>query len=266
MESGTKVEVEGWQSDPLPAFVEKKPPAKAIPTAYIGLMGTILLHGVFFQSLPTGNGLSIPPDVQAGRNHGSKGVNDNNRVIIAMLTSTESETRAAANFVPSASLNTKPVLFPEDVAPPSFPQPTLPLSEDAGQKSGANDGDAENQIRLFGMYTGQIQARIERAWRRPRSPVRDGAASAQRLNGVTFQCQAQIVQDPRGNVQEILLPECSGSPAWQHSLVVAIQQASPLPAPPSESVFTNSITLTFVGLPYSAGSDEDEYQLPTRKR
>ena len=69
----------------------------------------------------------------------------------------------------------------------------------------------------------------------------------------------QIVQDSGGNVQEILLPNCNGSPAWQGSLVRAIQQASPLPAPPSESVFSHAILVDFVGFQYLTGAPDDEH-------
>ena len=75
-----------------------------------------------------------------------------------------------------------------------------------------------------------------------------------------FHCQVQIVQDSSGNVQEILLPNCNGSVAWQHSLVLAIRQASPLPAPPSPTVFSPAIALEFVGYAYIAGGPDDEYE------
>jgi hypothetical protein len=62
-------------------------------------------------------------------------------------------------------------------------------------------------------------------------------------------------------VQEILLPQCNGSAAWLHSLVIAIQQASPLPAPPSPTVFTNALTMTFTGFEYRPDSSADEYEI-----
>jgi hypothetical protein len=79
----------------------------------------------------------------------------------------------------------------------------------------------------------------------------------------SFQCQAQIVQDNSGYVEEIL-PRCNGSSVWQQSLVTAIRQASPLPAPPAASVFSRSITLSFVGLAYIQGAAEDEYESASR--
>jgi hypothetical protein len=45
---------------------------------------------------------------------------------------------------------------------------------------------------------------------------------------------------------------------------LAIRQASPLPAPPSASVFSQSITLNFLGLSFIAGAPEDDYE-PERR-
>jgi hypothetical protein len=137
---------------------------------------------------------------------------------------------------------------------------TLALSEDPAPSALGDGADGAERARLVGIYTGQIQARITRVWRRPRTPVNADATDVTE----SFQCEAQIIQDARGNVQEVMLPRCNGSPAWRNSLVLAIQQASPLPAPPSENVFSASITLNFVGLNYFPGAPEDDYE-PVRR-
>jgi hypothetical protein len=49
----------------------------------------------------------------------------------------------------------------------------------------------------------------------------------------------------RGEVLEVTLLECDSSPEWQQSLVNAIDAASPLPAPPNQSVFARSLVLNF---------------------
>jgi hypothetical protein len=46
------------------------------------------------------------------------------------------------------------------------------------------------------------------------------------------------------------------------SLVRAIQRASPLPAPPTPTVFTNALTLSFEAKAYGPGAREDEYEVP----
>jgi hypothetical protein len=148
-----------------------------------------------------------------------------------------------------------------DPAPPPDIQ-TLAIDETEETVPSTDPGDAAERARLVGIYTGQIQARIERIWRRPRTPINDNASDTHGPDArQSFQCQVQIVQDATGNVQEVLLPNCNGSVAWQRSLVLAIQQASPLPAPPSPKVFARSIALRFVGLPYVADAAQEEYEM-----
>jgi hypothetical protein len=135
----------------------------------------------------------------------------------------------------------------------------LSLDQDHVSQTAVDSGVATEQARLFGIYTGQIQARINRIWRRPRTPVNELDDTGGPNADESFRCQAQIVQDAVGNVQEILLLNCNGSLSWQRSLVTAIGQASPLPAPPVASVFRHTITLDFLGLAYVPGSSDDEY-------
>lgn len=142
-----------------------------------------------------------------------------------------------------------------------MPEPSL--IDESGEAS-LTAGDPARQSMLFGRYTGQIDARIQRAWRRPRSaidgPFASGSDGGAAARADTFQCQARIVQEASGNVKEIELIQCNGSPEWQLSLVRAIQLASPLPAPPDPSVFTNVLTLAFEAKAYVPGYREDEYE------
>jgi TonB C terminal len=112
------------------------------------------------------------------------------------------------------------------------------------------DGDSAAEAVLLGRYVGQIDARIERAWRRPRTPLKEE----------DFSCRVQIVQDGTGAVMEITLERCNGDARWQLSLVHAIQSASPLPAPPDPTVFTRVLRMNFRAPPYSAQSSQDDYE------
>jgi len=105
---------------------------------------------------------------------------------------------------------------------------------------------------MFGRYMGQISARVERAWLRPRSVPPQGS----------FACRVQITQDKRGNVEEVTLERCTEDPRWQMSLVKAIQGASPFPAPPDPAVFSNLITLEFDSDVYVAGSNTQGFEAP----
>lgn len=102
---------------------------------------------------------------------------------------------------------------------------------------------------MSGRYLGQIRARIERAWLRPRAAIGDPI----------FQCQVQVDQDNVGRILAITLVECNGSTPWRVSLVRAIEAASPLPAPPNPAVFVHHVLLTFRAAPYSAGASAALY-------
>jgi hypothetical protein len=110
--------------------------------------------------------------------------------------------------------------------------------------------EREAKAALFGGYLAQIQARIERAWMRPRSPI--GAD--------LFSCRLQIRQGPSGQVQEITLEECVGDSRWQLSLITAIQRASPFPAPPDPSLFAAAIELSFQSESFTASGSEQGFE------
>ena len=264
-----EIAVAAWFEPSRPIAPAKHVQMRFLPPALIGVLGTLLIHALALQTAFVGSRANKirPPEVQQpGLAKNSAAGPTDNLVFIDLpkISSTESGVDEALASL-RAAMKSKPI-------PVSLPDPSPPtevevlaLSEDKPlESSGSRDG--ADRARLFGMYTGQIQARVERIWRRPRTPVtelRDNPTVADTAE--SFQCQVQIVQDEIGNVQEILLPRCNGSQAWQHSLVVAIQQSSPLPAPPSTTVFSHSVTLDFLGLPYVAGSPEDDYEIVTMK-
>ncbi len=137
------------------------------------------------------------------------------------------------------------------------------LQSDEHASNAGQGVDAGEYAQLYGIYSGQIQARIDRLWRRPRSPIKASKADTAREPD-KFDCLVNIIQDSQGNVQEVLLPHCNGSAEWQRSLVLAIPQASPLPAPPKPTVFTRSIALSFSAIPYSPSAAADEYEIAAR--
>ena len=147
------------------------------------------------------------------------------------------------------------------------PTPVFAKLTDADDAKDADaaitSGDPEGHARLFAMYTGQLQSRIERIWRRPRSSI-SGAEPAPGDAAEVFRCQVIVRQDAQRRIQEILLPNCNGSAAWQQSLVMAINGAAPLPPPPNQSVFSETLNFNFVALPYTPGISPDGYELPPR--
>ncbi|MDP9008030.1 MAG: cell envelope integrity protein TolA [Pseudomonadota bacterium] len=273
MDSLPKLDVVDWQDSTRPIIPNSRAPRRFLSPTLIGILGTLLLHAALIQSLPFGNrGLKVKsPEAQQSADALDKSKADSEEPLelIPILTTASSQQAAIQNlFASRPDLSKMKIKSPVNVDPPAILNiESLPLSEN-DQVSTASNGDGEDaeKARLFGIYTDQIQARVDRVWRRPRTPVNEDTVSARAAADAaeSFQCEVQIVQDAIGIVQEILLPRCNGSSAWQRSLVLAIQQASPLPAPPSAKVFSRSITLNFVGLPYIAGSPQDEYEFEPR--
>jgi hypothetical protein len=132
--------------------------------------------------------------------------------------------------------------------------PTLPSSISPPRPSASGQTDDLSGLgTMYGRYLGQIHARIDRAWRRPRSAI--GAP--------LFQCQVQLDQDSLGRVEQVTLLECNGDTSWQVSLVHAIEAASPLPAPPTPAVFAHHVLIAFRATAYTSGADAELYEPPT---
>jgi hypothetical protein len=110
--------------------------------------------------------------------------------------------------------------------------------------------DTPERTRLFGRYMGQISARIERAWLKPRDPVTGG----------TFACRVTIVQGATGNIEQISLEQCGAEPRWRRSLIAAIQSAAPLPAPPDPAVFTSSVRMAFMANAFVPGGRQEGFE------
>jgi TonB C terminal len=145
------------------------------------------------------------------------------------------EHSAAVSSLLAAPLVPPPVLTPVAVA--------VPLPEIAAHFPDVEPGDAQpgakeesdSRARSFGQYLGQINARIDRAWTRPRTPI----------GATRFLCEVRVEQDSLGNVREVALEHCNGTPAWQRSLVDAIKFASPLPAPADPDAFAPQVRMVF---------------------
>jgi hypothetical protein len=137
------------------------------------------------------------------------------------------------------------------------PPPELNITDaDEAETSNEAAGDPAGSAALFGRYMGQIAARIERAWMRPRIPVAGGR----------FDCRARIAQDRAGNVQSIELQNCGDDARWRESLTSAILRASPLSAPPEQWLFAEIITLNFAADQYVAKQTPEYNYEPVAKQ
>ena len=130
--------------------------------------------------------------------------------------------------------------------------PPIPDTASPGERASASQaqGDAAAFALLYGRYLGQITARIERAWMRPRnSPGSD-----------TFACRLQVLQDERGQVLGVTVGHCNGDARWRASLVQAVRSASPLPAPPDSHVFRRSVGLAFTSAAFVPGGSTQGFE------
>jgi hypothetical protein len=269
MNNDKKMDVVDWRATPRPVLSTTRAPRRFFSPTVIGGVGTLLIHALILPTTYFGiYGTKVPPREiqQPGAFANSRADAAESLVLITLPTIANSNVESIQNTSSLPAVSKLTPVSPVNPDPPAYLNlEVLTLDEEPASKSTVDRGGRAEQARLFGIYTGQIQARINRIWRRPRTPVNEGDNPEAPTADESFQCQAQIVQDAKGNVQEILMLRCNGSPAWQRSLVIAIQQASPLPAPPSASVFSHSVTLNFVGLSYVLGSPDDDYDIAPAK-
>ena len=205
-------------------------------TSCLAALASLALHALFVAPTLWGSGAALrhSPDQK-----------DAGDAALQWVVLDESATRRAARPTPFTSPPLVSIGLP-DTTP--LPQAVLPVP-DAEERDAAEESSAGE---MYGRYVGQIQARIDRAWLRPRSAI--GAP--------LFQCQVQIDQDDAGRVGEVTLLQCNGNTPWQLSLVHAIEAASPLPAPPDPAVFARHILLQFRAMAYSPGAEAGLYEPP----
>jgi hypothetical protein len=83
---------------------------------------------------------------------------------------------------------------------------------------------------LEGIYGQQIAARIERVLE---------IANVHRQSP----CSVRLQQSVNGSVGNVDIGDCGTNAAWQHQVVTAIRQASPLPSPPRIDIFKELLTV-----------------------
>jgi hypothetical protein len=228
------------------------------------LCATLLIHWLVLQPMLMGSQASKRPPPQESGPGASGTVSDDSHymtlVMVNLPSNSESSLDENISSAGVAELDLTIRIASSDPAP--LLESNQFETEEVDEEAVHTAGDPAIQSKLFGSYTSQIDARIQRAWRKPRSeiapPTRDANGRLHRRE--TFPCQARISQDKDGKVTEVELMQCDGSMDWQMSLVNAIQRASPLPAPPSPTVFTNVLTLSFEAKAFVPGYREDEYE------
>jgi TonB C terminal len=215
---------------------------------------TLTLHGLIFSSFYLVGGLpSVRRPDLVGFGATAAGTGDQAAMTMILID------------VPGEIADPRETQMPRDSQGPKSTSPLVKIvgvdATPPAPFASADDGEvtatptetvatAAQRAVLFGRYEGQIRARVERAWVRPRSRI------AEEL----FTCTVKLLQDKLGNVKEVEIVRCNGTIAWQVSLANALQGASPLPAPPDPNVFVDSLTLTFSSTPFTAGGSEQGFE------
>lgn len=212
------------------------------PSRVAGITATILLHILITSPLVLGAGAQnsrhAVTDGISTTSWASRGEQTESMILLdlsaiassdseLLVVSSSADERAASDDVSAL------ILAASRPSPPG----EIQIEDDAGEDDETAEaaGDPDGQAQLFGKYTGQISARVERVWERPRLPMDSGR----------FDCSARVGQDRQGKVLSVSLQDCGTSEDWRRSLTSAILQASPLSAPPEPLPFAETLILHF---------------------
>jgi hypothetical protein len=230
--------------------------SRGLSISISGIAGTFLLHILLIT--PFFLDLSLPQSQAPKRNaRGASAVASlgETAMTVVFINEPASSEHSAPELPDIASRGLAPVDLPLVIlSPESLPEEAKSAAspEDEAERAAKPDTakDQPQRALLYGRYLGQIQARIERAWLRPRTQI--GAEK--------FSCRARIEQNGRGDVVGVDLDHCNGDRRWQQSLLSAIRTASPLPAPPDPSVYADRLWLAFRSDGFRAGSPPDGFE------
>ena len=209
-------------------------------TSLGGILASLLLHVLLLAPVFMGN---TPPPKHRAPVTQIFGAHEQSAMTLVFV---EEPEPGIADGSPTHEVTS--LLRPVAVSP--VPPPTdIGGLEDLQDTENASNVGPDHSM-MAGRYLGQIDARIDRAWIRPRTPIDSGL----------FACRVRVVQGSDGRVQEIEIVQCNGDTAWQVSLVRAIQSASPLPAPPDPKVFSRKLILEFHSTPFVPGADAEGFE------
>jgi hypothetical protein len=219
----------------------------ALPVA--GAAASLALHALLLTPLLLGAAQhqTRAPEVPGG----SLPSSDDSALTVVLFDEGDSKPKATAHLSDAIVLAPVSAVALRKLPAPSL-EAAIPDTASSGERTSEPQaqGDAAALALLYGRYLGQISARIERAWMRPRSSP--GADA--------FACRVQVLQDERGQVLDVTLRRCNGDAQWQASLVEAVRTASPLPAPPDPHVFRRSLRLVFVSAAFVPGGSTQGFE------
>jgi hypothetical protein len=203
----------------------------------IGSLGTIVLHGSLLAPILVLGEAAKPINEPEGSRTGRtlRAEEFSTTLIFISPSSLSAETGYEWEQATQSRLNNDKASLAFIEPPPTLDESMFDMDAVENASAEVQQQDAAGLAALFGRYTGQVRARIERGWAPPQQATPE----------FPFNCQARIEQDRFGNVLSIELVDCDQDSSWQLSLVAAIERASPLSPPPTPSVFSTHLLLSF---------------------
>jgi hypothetical protein len=234
------------------------PDARRVAVPLACSLASLLLHVLLLSHVLFGGLMSTQQRPSPFAGSGTTVSDPNLTMVATFLEDPEEPERPGGSSAAAAPRPPSSSITLARVSAPLLPEPgAIRFSDsDVGGDSivrGLIESDP-HRTAMLGRYMGQINARIERAWIRPRTSIESGQ----------FTCRARITQAKSGAVLEIELQDCNGDGRWQASLAHAIESASPLPAPPDPDVFSRVVMLDFNASPFSPGADSTGFEPETR--
>jgi hypothetical protein len=234
---------------------QRSPPRHSVTAGILGCVLAVILHVMLIGSLINGNGHQVFRRDRSVQSTGASVLNSSDHPAVTMVMinlpverdprAPTYEQLASRGFAsPDLAITILNADFKPAVA--KIEESTDPRAKPAPEAI----GDTSDLALMFGRYLGQIKARVDRGWIRPRSAVDSGE----------FVCQAQIDEDAAGQVKHVELRSCNGDDRWKQSLIRAIRLASPLPPPAEPSLHTPRVMVSFRAAQWSASSRADDYE------
>src|SRR6267142_801320 len=151
MDSRQKINVVDWQDSPLPIVPKARARRRSLPPTLIGILGTVLLHALFIQSVSFANrgAKSKPPETQESANEFSSSAGGDGLLLISLPTIAKANHDDTQNLVASLpDLSKIKVKSQIDIESPALlGLETLALSEDQAPSATADGADGAEKAR-----------------------------------------------------------------------------------------------------------------------
>ena len=170
------MDVSDWVNVPRLVIPRSLPSRRQWPVRMIGLFGTLALHSTIVMYFYVGMPIHKPLAHRSWDTNASPAsANSDGAQSLTLITlPTLSENPPVSRVTFLAGIESSMPVSTLRVDPPeSINVGILTLDDETSSRATAEGGNGDDRTRLSGIYMGQIRARIDRMWRRPRTPVNE---------------------------------------------------------------------------------------------